>query len=188
MTDPAPRHRVPTDVRTPFSTPWLTVREALTGTGAGPGDRWYYLDHPGCALVLPVTEQGEVLLVRSWRIAVRQWCVEAPAGRCEPGETPEQTARRELREETGAHGGTFRSLGSVWPSSGTSNELVHLFVAHGVRPGPAEPDPGEVLHLHPLPVRKAVAMAAGGELRDAPTALALLLAEHQGALDHGGGR
>ncbi|MFF0223192.1 NUDIX hydrolase [Streptomyces sp. NPDC004629] len=143
---------------------------------------WYYLDHPGCALVLPVTAGGTLLLIRSWRIAVRQWCLEAPAGRCEPDESPEETARRELAEETGARAGFLHPLGTVWPSSGSSNEQVHLFLAPDVSPGQPRLDDGEAIRPCPLPVTEALALATTGELQDGPTALALLRAHHRGLL------
>ncbi|MEV5887123.1 NUDIX hydrolase [Streptomyces sp. NPDC052020] len=179
---------LPARPRTVLSTPWLTVREASPASGRGAGRNWYYVDHPGCALVLPVTDSGTVLLIRSWRIAVGDWCVEAPAGRCEADESPAETARRELAEETGAHGGTLHPLGTTWPSSGSSNERVHLFLATGVRPGTARPDPDEILRPCPVPVRRALALAADGTIQDAPTALALLLAERRGLLPAGDDR
>ncbi|ATL25037.1 NUDIX hydrolase [Streptomyces formicae] len=167
---------------TAFHTPWLTVREAHVPEPGGPGRDWYYVDHPGCALVLPVTADGTLLLIRSWRIAVRRWCLEAPAGRCEPGETPRETAVRELAEETGARAEVLHPLGSVWPSSGSSNEEVHLFLAPSVAPGQPRLDHGEVILPGPLPVEEALELATGGELQDAPTALALLRAHRRGLL------
>ncbi|MPY58638.1 NUDIX hydrolase [Streptomyces spongiae] len=168
--------------RAVFRTPWLTVREALESEPSGTQRSWYYLDHPGCALVLPVTADGTLLLIRSWRIAVRQWCLEAPAGRCEPGESPEETARRELAEETGARAGALHPLGTVWPSSGSSNEEVHLFLAPDVRSGMPHHDDGEVIRQRPVPVDDALALAISGELQDGPTALALLRAHRRGLL------
>ncbi|MFF1695535.1 NUDIX hydrolase [Streptomyces sp. NPDC058257] len=160
----------------------MTVREDHEPAPDGPGRTWYYLDHPGCALVLPVTADGTLLLIRSWRVAVGGWCLEAPAGRCEPGESPRETACRELSEETGARAGVLYPLGSVWPSSGSSNEEVHLFLAADVRPGPPHHDDGEVIHPCPLPAPEALALATNGELQDAPTALALLRAHRRGLL------
>lgn len=108
------------DVRTAFDCPWLTVREAVVRQGAALTS-WYYVDHPGCALVLPVTADGRVALIRTWRVAVRQWCWEAPAGRIEPAELPGDTARRELREEIGGECEKLLRLGQVFASSGSSS-------------------------------------------------------------------
>ncbi|MGP4014926.1 NUDIX hydrolase [Saccharopolyspora sp. 5N708] len=180
-------HAVPADApgvsaRTAFESPWLTVRAArLTGADAD-GRTWYYVVHPGCAQILPITATGRVLLIRSWRIAVRQWCVEAPAGRLEPGDSPATAARRELAEEVGATGGELVPLGPVLPSSGSSTEVVHLFAAIRVQEGPPRPHGGERIEPFPVYPAEAVAMAADGRISDGPTVVALLRAERLGLL------
>ncbi|MFD5640223.1 NUDIX hydrolase [Streptomyces anulatus] len=179
---PAEAPRETDRARVAFRTPWIVVREAHEPEPEGPGRSWHYLDHPGCALVLPLTADGTLLLIRSWRVAVGGWCLEAPAGRCEPGESPCGTARRELSEETGARAGVLHPLGTVRPSSGSSNEEVHLFLAPDVRPGSPHHDDGEVIRPCPLPAAEALELATSGELQDAPTALALLRAHRLGLL------
>jgi ADP-ribose pyrophosphatase len=170
------------NVRTAFDSPWLTVREAVVRAGTDL-TRWYYVDHPGCALVLPVTTDGRVALIRVWRIAVRRWCREAPAGRIDPREKPADAARRELAEEIGGECTAMRRLGEVFSSSGTSNERVHLFVAHGVWLGRRRPDRHERIELDLMAPARAVELARAGQVEDAPSALAILWAHGLGLLD-----
>lgn len=172
------------DVRTAFECPWLTVREAVVQHGAG-HTSWYYVDHPGCALVLPVTTDGRVALIRVWRVAVRQWCREAPAGRIEPAEKPADAARRELREEIGGECADMLRLGEVFASSGSSNERVHLFVGRGVRLGRRHPDPDERIELELVAPGRALDLTRTGRIEDATTALAIMWAHERGLLNDG---
>jgi ADP-ribose pyrophosphatase len=170
------------EVRTAFDCPWLTVREAVVHHGADLTS-WYYVDHPGCALVLPVTADGRIALIRTWRVAVRQWCWEAPAGRIEPGELPAEAARRELLEEIGGTCEGLLRLGEVFASSGSSNERVHVFVAQRVRLGNSSPDAEERIELQLVTPGHALDLARAGRIEDAPTALAILWAHERSALD-----
>jgi ADP-ribose pyrophosphatase len=170
--------------RVVFACPWLTVREAVVDRGTGQTS-WYYLDHPGCALVLPITEDGRVALIHIWRIAVHQWCWEAPAGRIEPSERPVDAARRELLEEIGGEGGDMLELGAAFTSSGSSTERVHLFVGRDVTLGGNRPDPDEELSVRLVTPVQALNLVRAGLIEDAPTALAIWWAHDRGLLDRG---
>jgi len=167
--------------RVAFTCPWLTVREAVVRRGADQAS-WYYLDHPGCALTLPVTADGDIALIHAWRVAVRQWCWEAPAGRIDRAERPVEAARRELLEEIGGTCADMVELGKVFASSGSSNERIHLFVAQSVTLGPGKPDPDEIITLELMAPRQALSLARSGYIEDAPTALAILWAHDRGLL------
>ena len=133
------------------------------------------------AAVLPVTPDGEVLLVRQFRPAVRKEILEIPAGLLdEPGETPEGCVARELVEETGFRYASMTKLGEVVPSPSSWSERVHLFLAE-TEPHPVgDPESGIELVRRPFP--DVVAEARAGGLEDAKTALAVLLAAaRQGA-------
>ncbi len=168
--------------RVAFTCRWLTVREAVVRRGRDQTS-WYYLDHPGCALVLPITTDGRVALIRTWRIAVRQWCWEAPAGRIDPAERPVDAARRELLEEIGGEGGDMLELGKVFTSSGSSNERIHLFVGRAVTLSHSRPDPDEIINLELMTPGQALNLARTGLIEDAPTTLAILWAHDRGLLD-----
>ncbi len=130
--------------------------------------------HPGAAGVLPVTPDGEVLLVRQFRPAIRDSITEIPAGVLDgEGEDPLTCAARELFEETGYRHQGIEFLGGFYPSAGFSGEYVHLFVARAAPLPEAEPERGITLMRRSL---EAMTVAAGaGRVRDAKTALALLL-------------
>ncbi len=132
--------------------------------------------HPGAAVVVPITADGEVVLVRQYRYAVGGWLLEAPAGKLSPGEAPEACARRELEEETGWQAAELVPLGSVWSSPGFTDEVLHLFLARGLEPGSQALEPDELLSVEALPLEEAVRMAHDGRISDSKTVCALLRA------------
>jgi len=135
--------------------------------------------HPGAAAVLPLTPDGEVVLVRQLRPALGQALVEIPAGLLDRHEEDALScAARELLEETGYRHRTIEFLGGYFSSAGFSDEYVHLFVATTEAEPEASPEEG--IELLREPVTKMVAAARAGRVRDGKTALALLLADARG--------
>ncbi len=133
------------------------------------------LHHPGGAAVLPLLDDGRVVLIRQFRPALGGMLVEIPAGRLEPGEDPETCVRRELAEEVGYRAERVEKLGEMLPAVGFCDERVHLFVATGLHAVPQALEPDEYLEVLPLPLTEALAMVARGEIPDGKTQLALLL-------------
>ena len=131
------------------------------------------VEHPGAVAIVAVDTDGKVALVRQPREAVREYLVELPAGTLEEGESPLESARRELEEETGLTGGVWRELGGFYTTPGFCRERMHVFLAEGVEEGEAKPEEDEELEL----VRWEVAEidARIGELEDAKTIAGLLL-------------
>ena len=145
-----------------------------------PNDRTVSLEivrHPGAAAVVPIDDQGRVILVRQYRHATGSWLLEVPAGKLDhPGESPEDCARREVEEETGFRAGEMTSLGWIWVTPGYSYEKIWLYLARRLTPVPASLQPDEVLTVEPLPLDDAVRRAASGEIVDAKSVCALLRA------------
>lgn len=140
------------------------------------------LRHPGAAAVLPflddpAEENPRVILIRQFRHAADGWIWEIPAGRRDAGEAPEVTARRELQEETGYRCTELRPVTRILTAPGFTDELIHLYVASGLVPGPHAREHDEFMELHPLPFRTVLSMAADGTIIDAKT-LVTILAVH----------
>lgn len=130
------------------------------------------VEHPGGACVLPFT--GDTfILVRQFRIAHQEYVLEAPAGKLEPGESPEECARKELREETGYREGRLVSLGSVYPSVGFCNEVIHLFLALDLTEVGRALEPEERIEPVLLPVSEVREKLADDTFKDGKTAIIL---------------
>jgi ADP-ribose pyrophosphatase len=132
--------------------------------------------NPGGAAIVAVDEALRVCLLRQFRPAGGGWVWELPAGRLEPGEPPEATARRELREEAGREASRWESLVPILSSPGVFAETIHLYLAQGLAEVPQQHEQHEVIEVHWLPLAEAVRRALEGELRDGKTVIGLLRA------------
>ncbi len=118
-----------------FRRPWLTARrDAVQLPDGRTMDEYYVLEYPDWINVIAVTADGKILLERQWRHALGELSTEIVAGVMEAGETPLEAAQRELQEETGYTGGTWRKLMTLAPNSSTMNNHCHCFLAEGVVP------------------------------------------------------
>jgi ADP-ribose diphosphatase len=135
--------------------------------------------HPGAAAVVPLTADGEVLLIRQYRRAAGGFIYEVPAGKLDPGETPLQCAARELAEEAGVGAGRLEPLGSILTTPGFTDEVIHLFLARDLRPAQQQLDADELLTVEKMPFARALDLCVRGELRDAKSICALMLADRK---------
>lgn len=133
-----------------------------------------YIRHPGAVLMLPLFDDGSVLLERQFRYPLGREFLELPAGKLEPGEAHLDTARRELLEETGYVAARWTRLGLIHSSIGCSDEAIELFLARGLEKRAARLDEGEFLETLMLPFAQALAMVHDGRITDAKTVAALL--------------
>lgn len=138
--------------------------------------------HPGAVALIPITDDGKLVMVEQYRKALGTTLLEVPAGKLEPGEAPEVTARRELEEETGYACGKLELVTTFATSPGFADETIHLFAATGLRKidNPAAGDEDEFVELLEIPVEEAAAMLDQGKIRDAKTAFSILWAERAG--------
>lgn len=131
---------------------------------------------PGAVAIVPLTEDGQVRLVRQYRSAVADYLLELPAGTLQPGESPEAAAPRELAEETGDRAENWTHLTSFHTMPGVCDETIHLFLATGLTSGATNRDPDEDIEVVTLPLARALEMSRSGEIRDAKTIVGLFLA------------
>jgi ADP-ribose pyrophosphatase len=138
--------------------------------------------HPGASAVLPFLDPMDaadprVLLIRQYRHATGDYLWEIPAGRRDGDETPEATAERELREETGYRARHFQRLTSIWTTPGFTDEVIHLFVATELTPGQDALEADEVLAVHEKRWGEVLEMVRNGTITDTKTLNAILFVQ-----------
>lgn len=136
-----------------------------------------HIAHPGAVVILAALDNGKLILERQFRYPLRQVFLELPAGKIDAGEHPLDTARRELREETGYKAKNWRHLGVMHPCIGYSNERIEIFLAHGLSYVGHEPDQGEFIEVIELSLADAMLAVRDGEITDGKTLAGLLWAE-----------
>ncbi len=161
--------------RVAWACPWYQVRQDVIRLPDGSEGVYNVVEHPGAVWVVPVTAEGEVVLLYAYRYTVDDWCWEVPAGSLKAGQLPEEAARAELAEEIGGEAAEWRYIGPFYGSNGISNELGHIYLARGVTLGQPQHEAAEVIEIHRVPVAEALRMAQANEISDGPSALALLL-------------
>ncbi len=134
------------------------------------------VEHSGAAAVVPLTQDGHVILVKQFRKPMEEVMYEIPAGRLEIKESPENCAIRELAEETGYTVGSLEELVTFYPSPGFSNEKIHVYVARDLTEGVAKPDEDEYLEVMTFSVEDALKMIENGTIKDSKTIIGLLMA------------
>jgi ADP-ribose pyrophosphatase len=135
------------------------------------------VEHVGSAIIIPLDERGNVTLIRQYRHAAGDDLLELPAGTLNPDEDPLIGARREVREETGLDADLIREIGSFYLAPGYSTEFMHVYLATGLHPAPLERDEDEFLEVVQMPASELLRKAHAGEIPDAKTLAALLLAQ-----------
>ena len=133
--------------------------------------------HRPSVILLPMPDSGQIVLVRQYRYAVDRWIWELPAGNTEPGEPPEEAARRECEEEIGQAPGRVERIGAFYPTPGyCDEEMIFFRLTQLTTPdAPALPDDDELLEPHKFSLADARRMVAEGDIIDMKTALGLTL-------------
>ncbi len=152
------------------------VRRDTLKTPEGRETKLEIIEHGGSVALLPIDEQNNVLFVRQYRHAAGGDVLELPAGTREKNEPYETCAAREIREETGMEAGKLQKLGEFYLAPGYSTEFMAIFLATELKENPLQADEDEFLHVEKIPLKKAFEMAERGEVPDAKSLAALLLA------------
>jgi ADP-ribose pyrophosphatase len=151
------------------------LRDTLR-TPDGRETRLEIVDHGGSVVVVPVDDERNLLFVRQYRHAARGDLLELPAGTRDGEEPFEDCAAREIREETGMEAGKLQKLGEFYLVPGYSTEFMAVFLATELRENPLQADEDEFLDVERIPIPEAMRMAEQGQILDAKSLAALLLA------------
>ncbi len=154
----------------------FTIRRDLLRTPDGRTTKFDIVVHHGSVVLIPIDDEGNLLFVRQYRHAAGEDLLELPAGTLNEGESPASCAQREIREETGMAADQLTHIGGFYLAPGYSTEFMHVYLATGLHPDPLEADADEFLSVEAIPLPQALRMAERGNVPDAKSLAALLLA------------
>ncbi len=135
------------------------------------------ISHPGASVVIPISDSGELYMVRQYRKPIEKESLEIPAGKLDEGEDPKKCAERELEEETGLNAEKVDHILSMHSTPGFSNEVLHMYVARGLKEGEAHADEDEFISCEKYPVNDLIDMVLKHEITDSKTIIGILLAD-----------
>jgi ADP-ribose pyrophosphatase len=136
-----------------------------------------WIKHPGASAIVPVFEDGTIMLLKQYRYPPRKLFIEVPAGKLDEGEPPIVTAKRELEEETGYECSDIESAGSFFPAIGYADEEIFVFVAWNLQKKLKNVDDDEFVINHRVSFAEALDMIATGEIDDAKTICSIIKAK-----------
>jgi ADP-ribose pyrophosphatase len=165
---------MPSDEQTFLKGRRFSVVEKTVTRGDGQFASVQFVKHFGSVAILPLLDDGRVCLIHSRRLTVDETLIEVPAGTREPDESPLETARRELAEETGYRAQSFEELVAYYPSPGISSERMWIYVARGLTEGPPAREANEEIDNLLVSYDEALAMIDRREIQDGKTIVALL--------------
>jgi ADP-ribose diphosphatase len=162
-----------------YRNPWCAFRVDEVALPGGATIEYGVLEGGGFASVVPLTQDGGVVLVRQWRQPLGAFTLELPSGGVDLGENPRAAAERELFEEAGFRAEGLEHLVSIHTSTGRTDEVCHLFRCRAVRDsGGPRPEPTEFIKVVELPLEEALQRVSSGGITDAATVLGLLWSGH----------
>jgi ADP-ribose pyrophosphatase len=153
------------------------IRRDYLRTPDGRETRLEIIEHGGSVVLIPIDNDGNLLFVRQYRHAAGNDLLELPAGTRDGDEPLEECAAREIREEIGMEAGKLQKVGEFYLAPGYSSEFMVVYLATELKENPLDADDDEFLEVEKIPLKKALQMAEGGDLPDAKSLAALLLAK-----------
>ena len=155
----------------------LDVRRDEVSLPNGKTSSREYIKHPGAACIIPVLPDGKIALIKQYRYPVQSEMIELPAGKLDPGEEPEDCARRELEEEIGYSAGKLTFVCNIHPAIGFASEKMWIYLAEYLVKTTENTDHDEFLEIMPTSLAEAVKMVWDGKITDVKTIIGLLWAE-----------
>ncbi len=160
----------------PYENPWLSIRHEDVITPAGTPGIYGVVSFKNKAVgVIPIDADGNTYLVGQYRYTLNEYSWEIPEGGCPLGTLPLDTARRELKEETGLTAQTWTPIARIHTSNSATDEEGFLFIAEDLTEGEHDPEDTEQLRVWKLPLTDAVAMAMNSRITDALSVAGLLM-------------
>lgn len=136
-----------------------------------------YIKHPGAAVMIPITDDGQIIFERQFRYPLNMELIELPAGKIDFGEDPLDSAKRELEEETGYVGETFIDLGLLHPCIGYSDEVIYIYLVKNLTFVEEQQDKDEFIETFEMTLEDALDAVRSGKITDAKTIISLFRAE-----------
>ncbi len=162
--------------KTLHKNPWWTYKVDTFNIRAGQTGEYHYVHTPGASLVIPILDDGKILLVRQYRYLCDRESLEFPCGGVKEGSTYENTAREELAEETGFTASSFEAVGEFNPYNGVTDEICRVFFARQLSKVESSPDTTEEFEQHRLSTHELQLKIDAGEVWDGMTLAAWSLA------------
>lgn len=134
------------------------------------------IEHPGAVAVVPIANDGRIVLVRQYRYPIGQVMLEIPAGKLDQGEQPDACARRELAEETGYIAEELTKMTSIYTTPGFTDEIIHIYVAKNLTMTEQHPDEDEFINVELFTKSQLKEMIANGTICDAKSLIGLFMA------------
>ncbi len=153
------------------------IRRDYLKTPDGQETRLEIIEHGGSVVIVPIDPEGNILFVRQYRHATGQDMLELPAGTRDGDEPYEACAAREIREETGMEAAKLEKVGEFYLAPGYSTEFMAVFLATDLKQNPLDADEDEFLSVEKIPLQKAMEMLESGDVKDAKSLAAFLLAK-----------
>lgn len=154
----------------------INVREDTILLDSGGQAQREVAEHRPAVAILPIDQENNALLVRQYRHPTKQMILEVPAGLVELGEEPDDSAMRELREETGYSSRNLRLLGGLWSSPGFTDEYLYCYIAKDLVENRLQPDEDEEITVEKIPLSRVNQLIRLGEIQDAKTVALILMA------------
>ena len=162
-----------------YTNPWISVREDIAAMPDGRTTIYGVIDAADALGILPFADADHVVLVQQWRYVANRLTWEMPTGGRKPGESLEDALQRELAEEIGMAAGSVRPLSVFNTSKSVMDETAYLYVAGDLSPLEVPPDDTEFIRVRTFAFDDALAMVLSGEIVDAMTIVAVLLADRE---------
>ncbi len=165
------------ETRTVYEGKILNLRVDTVRLGSGRVATREVAEHSDSVCIVPIDDDGSIVMVRQFRTPTGRVLLELPAGGVEAGEVSQDTVQRELQEETGYRAAELRHLSSFWLAPGWCDELMHAYLATGLTPSKLAADDDEEIEVERVSPARSLELIASGEICDAKSIAGLLLAQ-----------